>query len=79
MLMFGMPDGALMILRRLGGGAIVLIAFAAGIAFAQAPEAPPVVPQMVGTAVLPRDLSPWGMFLNADIVVKVVMIGLVIA
>ena len=28
---------------------------------------------------LPRDLSPWGMFLNADIVVKVVMIGLVFA
>jgi biopolymer transport protein ExbB len=28
---------------------------------------------------LPRDLSPWGMFLNADIVVKLVMIGLVFA
>jgi len=25
---------------------------------------------------LPRNLSPWGMFLNADIVVKVVMVGL---
>jgi biopolymer transport protein ExbB len=25
---------------------------------------------------LPRNLSPWGMFLNADIVVKAVMIGL---
>lgn len=25
---------------------------------------------------LPHDLSPWGMFMNADIVVKVVMIGL---
>jgi biopolymer transport protein ExbB len=30
-------------------------------------------------ALLPRDLSPWGMFLNADIVVKGVMIGLVFA
>jgi biopolymer transport protein ExbB len=30
-------------------------------------------------ALLPRNLSPWGMFLNADIVVKVVMIGLAIA
>jgi biopolymer transport protein ExbB len=30
-------------------------------------------------ALLPRDLSPWGMFLNADIVVKIVMIGLVFA
>jgi biopolymer transport protein ExbB len=28
---------------------------------------------------LPRNLSPWGMFLNADIVVKAVMIGLAIA
>jgi len=29
--------------------------------------------------VLPRDLSPWGMFRNADIIVKLVMIGLVCA
>jgi biopolymer transport protein ExbB len=28
---------------------------------------------------LPEDLSPWGMFLNADIVVKIVMIGLLLA
>ena len=28
---------------------------------------------------LPRDLSPWGMFMNADIIVKVVMIGLAFA
>jgi len=26
-------------------------------------------------ALLPRNLSPWGMFLNADIVVKAVMIA----
>ena len=31
------------------------------------------------TALLPRNLSPWGMFLNADIVVKAVMIGLALA
>jgi biopolymer transport protein ExbB len=31
------------------------------------------------TAELPRDLSPWGMFLNADIIVKMVMIGLLFA
>ena len=30
-------------------------------------------------AILPQDLSPWGMFLNADIIVKIVMIGLAIA
>ena len=36
-------------------------------------------PTVEGLAVLPRDLSPWGMFMNADVVVKVVMISLVIA
>jgi biopolymer transport protein ExbB len=30
-------------------------------------------------ALLPRNLSPWGMFVNADIVVKAVMIGLALA
>ncbi|TIP55821.1 MAG: tonB-system energizer ExbB, partial [Mesorhizobium sp.] len=28
---------------------------------------------------LPHDLSPWGMFMNADIVVKAVMVGLAFA
>ena len=32
-----------------------------------------------GPSKLPRDLSPWGMFMAADIVVKMVMIGLAIA
>ena len=36
-------------------------------------------PSVQGSALLPRDLSPWGMFMNADVVVKVVMVGLVIA
>jgi biopolymer transport protein ExbB len=36
-------------------------------------------PAIVGNAILPRDLSPWGMFLNADPVVQGVLIGLVIA
>ena len=30
-------------------------------------------------AMLPQDLSPWSMFMNADIVVKAVMVGLAIA
>jgi len=34
---------------------------------------------VLGTATLPRDLSPWGMFLNADPVVKAVLIGLAFA
>ena len=43
-------------------------------ALAQLPSAPPPV-----TFELPRDLSPWGMFLAADIVVKAVMVGLAFA
>jgi biopolymer transport protein ExbB len=35
--------------------------------------------QTVGIANLPEDLSPWGMFLHADQIVKAVMIGLAIA
>jgi biopolymer transport protein ExbB len=36
-------------------------------------------PTSVAIAELPQDLSPWGMFLNADRIVKAVMIGLAIA
>jgi biopolymer transport protein ExbB len=42
-----------------------------------APDA--AAPRPIANAALPRDLSPWGMFLNADIVVKVIMVGLLIA
>jgi biopolymer transport protein ExbB len=41
-----------------------------------APSAPAGEPAI---ATLPQDLSPWGMFLNADIIVKLVMIGLAFA
>src|ERR1051325_7252148 len=44
-------------------------------ACAQTPEAAPVV----GAAALPRDLSPWGMFSSADVVVKAVIVGLAFA
>jgi biopolymer transport protein ExbB len=59
---------------------------------ASAPAAPasvtpvPAVPAIAAAAVapaaaltLPRDLSPWGMFVAADIVVKAVMLGLAFA
>src|SRR5215813_14898889 len=46
------------------GGAVLL----PGAAFAAADN-----------ALLPRNLSPWGMFMGADIVVKAVMIGLAFA
>src|SRR6516164_8481602 len=34
---------------------------------------------VIATTTLPRDLSPWGMYLNADPVVKAVLIGLALA
>ena len=40
----------------------------------------PVAPDtMIGSIGLPHDLSPWGMFMNADIIVQGIMIGLFIA
>jgi biopolymer transport protein ExbB len=50
-------------------GALIVLALSAAVAGAQAPG-------VVGNAALPNDLSPWGMFLNADPVVKAVLIGL---
>ena len=54
---------------------ILTLAASATLAFAQtdAPE------HSVAIADLPQDLSPWGMFLHADAIVKAVMIGLAIA
>ncbi|TIV08354.1 MAG: tonB-system energizer ExbB, partial [Mesorhizobium sp.] len=54
---------------------------------ATAPADPAIQPAASGAASeepsiplsLPHDLSPWGMFMNADIVVKAVMIGLAFA
>jgi biopolymer transport protein ExbB len=53
---------------------LVVVATSLSVVAAQEP-----LPSIQGTAVLPRDLSPWGMFMNADVVVKVVMVGLVVA
>jgi biopolymer transport protein ExbB len=41
--------------------------------------APQIGQASIGRAQLPEDLSPWGMFLNADIVVKAVIVGLAFA
>ena len=60
----------------IGYGLPVVILFAANLAAAQ--EQLPIN-NPVDVATLPRDLSPWGMFTQADIIVKAVMIGLVIA
>jgi biopolymer transport protein ExbB len=44
-----------------------------------APTATPTSPPVTAQATLPHDLSPWGMFMAADIVVKAVMLGLAFA
>src|SRR6516164_9270997 len=54
-------------------GATALIAWLAE------PSAALAQDNVVATATLPRDLSPWGMYLNADPVVKAVLIGLAFA
>jgi biopolymer transport protein ExbB len=36
-------------------------------------------PALAATAIMPHDLSPWSMFMQADIVVKAVMVGLAFA
>jgi biopolymer transport protein ExbB len=45
------------------------------------PQAQPAVPPPmdIAPALLPHDLTPWGMFMSVDIIVKAVMIGLVFA
>src|SRR3569832_1610760 len=62
------PGGAFR--RRMAGIMVFLACFAISdkAALAQSPN-----------PLLPLNLSPWGMFLNADIVVKAVMIGLAFA
>jgi biopolymer transport protein ExbB len=59
--------------RRLAVAALWAALALPAAAFAQSAPAPEAV------ATLPRDLSPWGMFLAADIVVKAVMVGLAFA
>src|SRR5262245_39986185 len=71
--------------RVLGRAALtaVLLVVAAVAAHAQegvpaSPPAPAALP-VIGSSHLPRDLSPWSMFLTADIVVQAVIVGLAFA
>ncbi len=59
----------------LRGLAALPVLVTASAALAQTSETPP--PAAVAT--LPHDLSPWGMFLQADLVVKAVIVGLIFA
>jgi biopolymer transport protein ExbB len=65
-------------IRRTTAALICLLPYAAR-AQSGPPEAPAVPVPPVGTAELPRDLSPWGMYLTADPLVKGVLICLVLA
>jgi biopolymer transport protein ExbB len=58
-------------------GAVATVAWIAISTSALAQDAGPAA--AIGNANLPRDLSPWGMFINADAVVKAVLIGLALA
>jgi biopolymer transport protein ExbB len=74
------PVGVRM-LTRVGALAAIFLAWC-GVVLAQAPA--PAAPDLPGSlpdvgTLLPRDLSPWGMFLHADELVKAVMIGLAFA
>jgi biopolymer transport protein ExbB len=44
----------------------------------QSTDAPPAADQAT-SATLPRDLTPYGMFMSADVIVKAVMLGLIFA
>jgi biopolymer transport protein ExbB len=55
----------------------LLVALLSNPVLAQSPDVGTSLPEI--SALLPRDLSPWGMFLHADIVVKLVLIGLAFA
>jgi biopolymer transport protein ExbB len=56
-----------------------LIAGWPAIGLAQEGQSSAVVPPVVASSDLPRDLSAWGMFLTADTLVKAVLIGLAFA
>ncbi len=60
-------------------GGFILLPASAGAVLAQAPVPPEGVGGLVANIALPRDLTPSGMFLNADPLVKAVLIGLAFA
>ena len=69
------PNGMALRFRPAAAVTLVAILLLPALAFAQAPPAPASDILLK----LPRNLSPWGMFMAADIVVKTVMVGLVLA
>ncbi|MCC6776995.1 MAG: tonB-system energizer ExbB [Hyphomicrobiales bacterium] len=59
--------------------AMALSLLSAAVTAAQEPAAEALSGAVIGAAQLPRDLSPWGMFVNADQIVQGVLLGLVFA
>src|SRR5262245_36684967 len=75
-----MPGRATLCLGLFGLGILVVAAMAvhAQEGVPASPSAPSALP-VIGSSHLPRDLSPWSMFLTADIVVQAVIVGLAFA
>jgi biopolymer transport protein ExbB len=65
--------------RGVRGGAVMIALIGVGVMSVAALAQDAADVPVIGTATLPRDLSPWGMYLNADPVVKAVLIGLGLA
>jgi biopolymer transport protein ExbB len=63
--------------RCAASAALMLMTLSASFAQEAAPES--AAAPVVGAAALPRDLSPWGMYQSADVVVKGVLILLALA
>ena len=64
---------------RFAGFCLVALAALSAPDLALAQDQQPASGPIVDVATLPRDLTPWGMFMAADAVVKAVMIGLAVA
>src|SRR5262249_20321854 len=75
-----MPGRATLCRVLLGLGILVVAAMAvhAQEGAPASPPAPSTLP-VIGSSHLPRALSPWSMFLTADIVVQTVIVGLAFA
>jgi biopolymer transport protein ExbB len=71
-----MPQTFRVLNGLLGLAAVQMLA---STALAQSPDSEAPAAPVIGAAALPRDLSPWGMFMSADVVVKAVIIGLAFA
>src|SRR5437879_13430193 len=66
-------------LHGLGGVSAATLHGATVLAWLAMPVPALAQDNVVATATLPRDLSTWGMYLNADPIVKAVLIGLAFA